>query len=81
MKKNSDGDMPVGKLKKVADFLPSPEELVLPEETIKVTILLKKSSVEFFKQIAAQHNTKYQRMVRELIDQYVLLYSPRGGHF
>jgi hypothetical protein len=81
MRKNSDNDMPIGKLKRVADFLPPPEELVLPDETVKVTILLKKSSVKFFKDIAVKHNTKYQRMVRELIDQYALRYTPREGHF
>jgi hypothetical protein len=40
---------PMGKVKVVSDFLPSPEELVLKDETIKVTIALSKASVEFFK--------------------------------
>ena len=31
----------------VADFLPSPEELVFRDETVKVTIALSRASVEF----------------------------------
>ena len=62
--------MPVGKLTRVKDFLPAPHELVFPEETIKVTLSLTKSSLEFFKRQAARHHTKYQRMIRELIDHY-----------
>jgi hypothetical protein len=33
-------DEPIGKVKAVSDFLPSPEERVLKDETIKVTIAL-----------------------------------------
>jgi len=39
---------PMDNVKVVADFLPSPEELVFKEETVKVTISLSKISVEFF---------------------------------
>jgi hypothetical protein len=39
----------MGKVKVVPDFLPSPEELVLKDETVKVTIALSKTSVEFLK--------------------------------
>lgn len=68
-------DMPVGKMKMVNDFLPRPEELVMPEETVKITISLKKSSVEFFKHKARECHTKYQRMIRELVDKYAAQYS------
>ena len=44
--KYSDG--PIGEVEIVEDFLPSPEQLALQEETVKVTIALSKSSVEFF---------------------------------
>ena len=67
--------MPVGKLTKVADFLPSPEELVVPEDTIKVTISLTKSSLDFFKSEAKRHRIKYQRMIRELVDRYARQYN------
>jgi hypothetical protein len=63
-------DLPIGRLTKVRDFLPPPEQLAMPEDTIKVTLSLSKASVEFFKQQAVQHHTKYQRMIRALVDRY-----------
>ena len=63
-------DKPVGSLKQVKDFLPPPEDLVIPTETIKVTLSLTKSSVDFFKRQAKKNNTQYQKMIRELIDRY-----------
>jgi predicted DNA binding CopG/RHH family protein len=63
-------DEPMGKLKVIKDFLPSPEQLVLKEENVKVTIALKRSSVEFFKKEAQKHHTSYQKMIRQLIDWY-----------
>jgi len=50
-------DEPVDKLKLVNDFLPPPEQLVFKEGNVKVTIVLKKSSVEFFKKEARKHHT------------------------
>jgi len=61
---------PMGKLMVVSDFLPSPEELVLKDETVKVTISLSKTSVEFFKSEAKKYNTQYQKMIRRLLDEY-----------
>ena len=75
MSKRGDSDFPVGRLTRVKDFLPPPDKLVVPEDTIKVTLLLSKSSVRFFKQKAAQHRTKYQRMLRELVDRYTEQFS------
>ncbi|MFY9707692.1 MAG: CopG family transcriptional regulator [Desulfobacterales bacterium] len=63
-------DEPIGKVKLVEDFLPSPEELVLKDETIKVTISLSKTSVDFFKKEAKKYNTQYQKMIRRLLDEY-----------
>ena len=54
----------------VRDFLPRPEDLVLRDEGVKVTIALSKRSVEFFKAQAQKHNTRYQRMIRRLLDAY-----------
>ena len=59
-----------GKVKLVDDSLPSPEELVLKDETIKVTISLSKASVDFFKKEAKKYNTQYQKMIRRLLDEY-----------
>lgn len=61
---------PMGKVKKAADFLPTPEELVLKDETVKVTIALSKASIDFFKREAKKHHTQYQKMIRRLLDEY-----------
>jgi hypothetical protein len=61
---------PMGKLRIVNDFLPTPDQLVLKDDNVKVTIALKKSSVEFFKREADKHHTSYQKMIRELVDWY-----------
>jgi uncharacterized DUF497 family protein len=63
-------DEPIGSVRVVSDFLPSPEELALKDETIKVTIALSKASVEFFKNEAKKYNTQYQKMIRRLLDEY-----------
>lgn len=63
-------DEPMGRVEVVPDFLPSPEELALKDETVKVTIALSKVSVEFFKREAKKYNTQYQKMIRRLLDEY-----------
>ena len=70
MKKIKYSEEPMGKLKLANDFLPPPEQLVLKEDNVKVTIALKKSSVEFFKKEARKHHTSYQKMIRQLVDWY-----------
>lgn len=66
---------PMGKLRVVRDFLPPPDQLVLKQENVKVTIALKKSSVEFFKKEAKKHRTSYQKMIRQVIDWYASHYQ------
>jgi predicted DNA binding CopG/RHH family protein len=63
-------DEPLGKVEVIADMLPSPEELAFKEDTVKVTIALSKTSVDFFKKEAKKHDTKYQQMIRRLLDEY-----------
>ena len=74
-KKRFDRDMPIGRLQKVDDFLPPPEKLAVPERTIKITLRLNESSVNFFKKQAKKYHTKYQKMVRFLLDKYAERYS------
>ena len=62
---------PLGKVKVIEDFLPSPAELAFNEEGIKVTLALSKKSIDFFKAEAAKNHTQYQRMIRRLLDAYV----------
>ena len=70
-------DEPIGKNKIKKDFLPKPEELVLKENTVKVTLLLTKESLEYFKKEAKMHHTQYQKMIRVLVDKYAAHYSHR----
>ena len=69
-------DEPLGKVRVVPDFLPSPAELAFREEGVKVTLALSKKSIEFFKSEATKHHTQYQRMIRRLIDAYVDGHAP-----
>ena len=72
MKKQiSDSEGPMEEVKVVDDFLPPPEELAFREETVKVTIALSKTSVEFFKHEANKYQVSYQKMIRRLLDEYV----------
>jgi hypothetical protein len=64
-------DESIGEIKLVPDFLPSPEELALKNEQTKVTIALSSESVAFFKAAAKKHHTQYQKMIRQLLDEYV----------
>ena len=51
----TDGE--IGEVRIIADFLPPPSMLAFREDTVKVTIALSKSSVEFFKEEAAKQHT------------------------
>ena len=64
-------DEPLGDIEVVADFLPSAAELAFREESVKVTLALSKSSVDFFKAEASMHHTPYERMIRRLLESYV----------
>jgi len=66
---------PMGKLRIVKDFLPPPDQLVLKEDNMKVTISLKKSSITFFKEQAKTQKTSYQKMIREVVDWYASHYQ------
>lgn len=68
---------PLGRVEVMEDFLPPPDQLVLREDGVKVTISLSKKSVEFFKAHAAQSKVPYQRMIRTLLDSYADKYSQR----
>lgn len=71
-KKYSDG--PIGKVKIIDDFLPPPNKLVLKEESVKVTLVLSKESLEFFKEAAEKQHVGYQKMIRTLLDKYAAHY-------
>jgi uncharacterized protein (DUF4415 family) len=69
-RKKYDINMPIGKLTRADDRLPPPEELMLPERTVKVTLRLSEDSIKFFKGYAHKYHTKYQKVIRRLLDTY-----------
>jgi hypothetical protein len=82
MKRNQKySNEPLGRLKIVEDFLPPPDQLVLKEDGVKVTLSLSRRSVDFFKAHAAASKVPYQRMIRSLVDGYVDRHSgrPKGS--
>ncbi len=74
-KKIKYSDEKIGEVEIIKDFLPKPEDLVLKEQTVKVTLNLSISSVEFFKKIARQHGSQYQKVIRNLLDRYTSHFS------
>jgi len=62
---------PIGDLNLISDFLPSPEELALKQQNTKVTISLSSESVAYFKDTAKKHHMQYQKIIRQLLDEYV----------
>lgn len=72
----------IGDYEIIDDFLPSPEHLVFKKQNIKITIALTQESVDFFKKQAAIHHTPYQKMIKDLLDQYTVRhkYIKSGSH-
>ena len=70
-------DEELGRVEVLEDFLPPPEQLVLKETGVKVTISLSKRSVDFFKAHAARSRVPYQKMIRNLLDNYADKYAGR----
>jgi predicted DNA binding CopG/RHH family protein len=64
-------DEPMGKVRIVPNFLPSPEELAKRLKVTKVTIALSAESILFFKAEAEKHHLPYQLMIRQVLDDYV----------
>ena len=74
-KRQIDPNMPIGKLRRVPDFLPPPEELMMPEPTVKITLRLSEDSIKTLKQYAHKYHTKYQRIIRNIVDAYARRYT------
>jgi predicted DNA binding CopG/RHH family protein len=60
----------IGQVRLIEDFLPSPDQLVLREDNVKVTLSLSQRSVDYFKRAAEHRRVPYQRMIRALVDAY-----------
>ena len=56
-----------------------PQEFVLADDTVKVTLSLTRRSIDFFKREAKKHRVPYQRMIRALVDGYAAGQKRRRG--
>ena len=61
----------------IPGFLPSPDQLVLKQETVRVTLNLNRSSVDFFKRKARENGVPYQSMIRKVLDFYAAQFPHR----
>ncbi len=68
-----------GPVRVVEDFLPPPSVLATykDDETEKITIVLDKETVDFFRAKAHEFNASYQRMIRELLKSYAVSQSEK----
>ncbi len=71
-------DEPLGRVRIIKDFLPPPDQLILKDDGVKVTISLSRRSVDFFKAHAKKSKVPYQRMIRRVLDEYAGRYSSKG---
>jgi len=59
--------------KAIDDFLPSPESIATmlkKEDTVPVTMKLKKNTLDRYKHFAARKGIKYQTFVSTILDSY-----------
>lgn len=56
---------------KPIEMLPSPQELAEQMKTERTTILLTKSTLEFFRDVAAKEGVSYTALIRQTLDSYV----------
>ena len=64
----------------LADFLPSPAELARAERKVKITIALSGDSLEYFQNEADRYQISYQKMIRRILDDYVLAQKRKISH-
>ena len=63
-------NLPIEKINQTARKMGYPIGLVSSEKKVLVTIYLNKFTIDFFKKEARKYNTKYQRMIRTVLDLY-----------
>ena len=67
-------NIPVEKISRAVKRMPHPIGLVPSEKKGLVTIYLNKATVSYFKKEANKYSTKYQRMMRAVLDRYADLH-------
>lgn len=63
----------------VKDFLPPPEVIARAIEKKKMTIQISKTAADFFMEEARKNRVPYQRMIREVLDEYVRRMRKKPG--
>lgn len=67
--------LPRKKEKVTNDFFLCPATLAAKDDTVKVTLMLTRASIEYFKKTAEEHDTCYQALMRSLLDEYARHFS------
>jgi len=62
-------DVSFGPVQRIKDFLPAPEQLVLREKNVRVTLNLSMASVDYFKGLGHKNHIPYQKLIRRLLDE------------
>ena len=67
----------LGGVRVVPGFLPpaAPAAPAPRQEEVRVTVLLSRASLDFFRAEARKHNTQHQRLIRKLLDRYAEKHS------
>ena len=63
-------NIPVQKINKAVKHMPRPGELDPQEKKVLVNFYVNQSTVRFFKKEANLHGSKYQRMMRAVLELY-----------
>ena len=63
-------NVPLGKMDRVVKGLPPPSGLDLQEKKVLISLYLNQSTIRFFKKEANRHGTKYQRLMRAVLERY-----------
>ena len=71
-------DAPLGRITIIKNFFPPPDQLILQEDGVKVTISLSRRSVHFFKAHASKSKVPHQPMIRRVLDEYAGRYFPKS---
>ncbi|WP_244926576.1 CopG family transcriptional regulator [Leptospira wolffii] len=69
------GNMESISSKTIVDFLPPPNQLVLKEDNSRITIVLSKKSISFFKEQSKKSGVPYQTIIKRVLDLYTEHYT------
>lgn len=64
----TDEPVKIGRI--VPDFLPKPQDLVLRESNVRVTLNLSNASLTFFRELGRQSRVPYQKLIRRYLDEF-----------